>query len=115
MRCKTERHQIRQGQTEYDKLSQIGECAKNLRNVIVWYTRQHFFNKSGKDYTEDVFSDVKYKYLNYYTLYKYVKEQNIPEFRMLPANVAQDSIPRVVREWTVYKKLLQMKAEGTYT
>ena len=115
MRCKTERHQIRHGQTEYDKLSQIGECAKNLRNVIVWYTRQHFFNKSGKDYTEDVFSDVKYKYLNYYTLYKYVKEQNIPEFRMLPANVAQDIIRRVVREWTVYKKLLKMKAEGTYT
>ena len=97
MRCKTERHQIRHGQPEYDKLSQIGEYAKNLRNVIVWYTRQHFFNKSGKDYTEDVFSDVKYKYLNYYTLYKYVKEQNIPEFRMLPANVAQDIIRRVVR------------------
>jgi single-stranded-DNA-specific exonuclease len=41
--------------------------------------------------------------------------QNIPEFRMLPANVAQDIIRRVVREWTVYKKLLKMKAEGTYT
>ena len=34
---------------------------------------------------------------------------------MLPANVAQDIIRRVVREWTVYKKLLKMKAEGTYT
>ena len=67
---KTERHVIKEGTVEFNELNTVGLCSRNLRNVVTWYMRQHFFNMTGRNYTCDVFSDNEYKYLSYYVIYK---------------------------------------------
>ena len=85
-----------------------------LRNVVVFMTRQHFFRITGRNYTCDVFEGEKRKYLSYETVESYLKYVKQPEFRIMPANVAQAVVRSVTTEWNVYRKLLKKKLNGEY-
>ena len=113
-RYRTERHVVNEGTVEFRELNGRGLLCRNLRNVVVFITRQHFFRIEGKNYTFDEFDDCDYKYLKYRQVYDYLLSTDNPDFRILPANVAQDIIRRVIGEWSVYKKLLQKKRNGEY-
>ena len=68
-----EKHCFREGSSEFSELHPILLQAARLRNVVVFITRQHFFNVTGRNYTCDIFDDVRGKYLSYQKIEKYLK------------------------------------------
>lgn len=112
---RVERHIFKEGTAEFKEFNCTCLLTRNLHNVVQWLMRQHFFKHTEKNYTYDVFEDVKYKYLNYRQIYDYLFKTVNPDFKALPANVAQEVIRQVVNgEWASYRKLIQMKMNGTY-
>jgi len=110
-----ERHSIKEGTEGFNDLHPVLLQCALLRNVVVFITRQHFFQVTGRNYTYDVFEgEVEGKYLPYCKIEKYLKQTDQPDFRILPANVAQAVVRDVVAEWTSYKKLLKKKQRGEY-
>lgn len=109
-----EKHCFLEGSSGYSEMYPILLQAALLRNVVVFITRQHFFRITGRNYTCDVFDDINSKYLTYEKIEKHLKYTEQPDFRVLPANVAQAVIRNVMTEWTVYKKLMEMKKNGEY-
>ena len=109
-----EKHCFREGSSEFSELYPILLQAARLRNVVVFITRQHFFNVTGRNYTCDMFDDVRGKYLSYQKIEKYLKHIEQPDFRIMPANVAQAVVRSVITEWTVYKELKRKKEMGEY-
>lgn len=113
-RYKIERHAVKEGTVEFTELNGVGLCSRNLRNMVTFYMRQHYFKMTGRNYTCDEFSENEYLYLSYYEINKHMKSTEQPDYRMLPANVSQDVISRVVGEWSNYRKLLKKKLMGEY-
>jgi len=88
--------------------------AAKLRNTAVFFTRQHFFNKTGRNYSFDMFEHIDSKYVSYNTLYRYLYDTTDANFFILPSTVAQEVLRSVNSEWSSYKELLAMKKKGTY-
>ena len=109
-----EKHCFLEGSSGYSEMYPILLQAALLRNVVVFITRQHFFRITGRNFTCDVFDGVNSKYLTYEKIEKHLKYIEQPDFRVLPANVAQAVIRNVMTEWTVYKKLMEMKKNDEY-
>lgn len=111
---KVEKHVFREGTEEFNELNSRGLLCRNLRNVVTWLIRQHFFCFTGQNYTCDVFSDCEYKYLSYRQIYDHLFHTTNPDYDILPATVAQAVIRSTVAEWTAYKKLMEKKRAGEY-
>ena len=67
--------------------------AKNLYNEALYAVRQHFFNTG--------------KYLNYYEVYKALKESE--SYRLLNSNMAQQILKEVDGSFHSFFSLLNMK------
>ena len=85
-----------------------------LRNKAVFFVRQHYFNKTGRNYSFDMFEHVKGKYLSYNTLYRYLYDMTDPNYFILPSTAAQSVLQSVADEMSSFKKLLNMKKQGNY-
>ena len=109
-----EKHCFKENSNVFSEMHPILLQTALLRNVVVYLTRQHFFRVTGRNYTYDVFEDVRGKYLSYEKIEKHLKYIEQPDFRILPANVAQAVIRSVMTEWKVYKELLKKKKNGEY-
>lgn len=83
-----ERHSFPDGTPEYAELKPMLLLAAKLRNTAVFYTRQHFFNKTDRNYSFDMFEHVDGKYLSYNTLYRYLYDMTDMNFFILPSTVA---------------------------
>ena len=109
-----EKHCFKENSNVFSEMHPILLQTALLRNVVIYLTRQHFFRVTGRNYTYDVFEDVRGKYLSYEKIEKHLKYIEQPDFCILPANVAQAVIRSVMTEWKVYKELLKKKKNGEY-
>lgn len=66
-----EQHTIKPSSVYYNELYDLLHKCKNLYNKGLYVVRQHYFQ-----YKDD--NTVKYKYLNYYSLEKKLREVSIP-------------------------------------
>jgi hypothetical protein len=90
-----EQHIIKQSNSNYKKLEQLTMLSANLYNSAIFAIRQHYFNRKGKQYIEDICSNVDYDYVNYYELNKVFKLTNQKDYRSLPSNVSQEVLKQV--------------------
>lgn len=109
-----ERHSVAEGTFGFSDLKSMVLLAAKLRNKAVFFTRQHFFNKTGRDFQYDMFEHIESKYVSYNTLYRYLYDTTDFNFFSLPSTVAQDILRNVNNEWSSYKELLAKKKRGEY-
>ena len=67
-----ERHSVAEGTFGFSDLKSMVLLAAKLRNKAVFFTRQHFFNKTGRNFQYDMFEHIENKYVSYNTLYRYL-------------------------------------------
>lgn len=96
-------HEI--GRTTYNPL--LHKC-KSLCNKGLYVVRQYYFQ-----YKDD--NTVKYKYINYYSLEKKLRTENDPDYRALPAPVAQQVLMMVDQNFKSFFNLLNKKGRGEYS
>ncbi len=109
-----ERHSVAEGTFGFSDLKSMVLLAAKLRNKAVFFTRQHFFNKTGRDFQYDMFEHIESKYVSYNTLYRYLYDTTDFNFFALPSTVAQEVLRNVNNEWSSYKELLAKKKRGEY-
>ena len=109
-----ERHSVAEGTFGFSDLKSMVLLAAKLRNKAVFFTRQHFFNKTGRDFLYDMFEHIESKYVSYNTLYRYLYDTTDFNFFALPSTVAQEVLRDVNNEWSSYKELLAKKKKGEY-
>ena len=107
-----ERHIIKQSNINYNKLSILSNMSCNLYNNALYVIRQHFFNKTNKQYDNDIASDIEKTYLNYYDLNRLLKETN--EYKSLPSNVSQEILKLVDKNFKSFFSLLDKKKANQY-
>lgn len=74
---RVEVHQVKPGNKQYQELKHLCFLSKNLYNSTLYAVRQHFFEHR--------------KYLNYYDVNKQFTHENQPDYRALPAKVAEQT------------------------
>jgi len=95
-----EQHIIKCKNPLFKELDKLCFLSKNLYNASLYEIRQHYFNNK--------------KYLNKYELInKFTKENNV-DYRALPAQVSQQTILMVDRNFSSFFKLLKLKLKGFY-
>ena len=109
-----EQHIIKQSNSNYKKLEQLTMLSSNLYNAAIFTIRQHYFNRKGKQYIEDICSNVDYDYVNYYELNKVFKLTNQKDYRSLPSNVSQEVLKQVDLTFKSFFKLLKLKQSNKY-
>lgn len=107
-----EQHIIKSNHQNYKEI--IGLCikSKELYNAGLYIIRQHFFNKTGQKYTEDIANDIDSLYLNYYDIYNLLKHTEL--FHTLLANTSQEVLKQVDKDFQSFFKLLKLKKLGKY-
>lgn len=103
-----EQHIIKSNSVYYNELNELLHRCKNLYNKGLYVVRQHYFQ-----YKDD--NTVKYKYLNYYSLEKQLKDANDVDYRSLPNPVAQQVLMMVDRNFKSFFNLLNKKNRGEYS
>ena len=103
-----EQHIIKRSSIYYNELQDLLHKCKNLYNKGLYVVRQHYFQ-----YKDD--NTVKYKYLNYYSLEKKLRTENDPDYRALPAPVAQQVLMMVDQNFKSFFNLLNKKNRGEYS
>lgn len=103
-----EQHIIKSNSVYYNELNELLHKCKNLYNKGLYVIRQHYFQ-----YKND--NTVKYKYLNYYSLEKQLKDANDVDYRSLPNPVAQQVLMMVDRNFKSFFNLLNKKNRGEYS
>jgi len=103
-----EQHIIKSNSIYYNELNELLHRCKNLYNKGLYVVRQHYFQ-----YKDD--NTVKYKYLNYYSLEKQLKDANDVDYRSLPNPVAQQVLMMVDRNFKSFFNLLNKKNRGEYS
>lgn len=103
-----EQHIIKTSSEYYSELRDLLHKCKNLYNKGLYVVRQHYFL-----YKDD--NTVKYKYLNYYSLEKKLRTEDDPDYRSLPASVAQQVLMMVDRNFKSFFNLLNKKNRGEYS
>ena len=93
---------IKSNSVYYNELNELLHKCKNLYNKGLYVIRQHYFQ-----YKND--NTVKYKYLNYYSLEKQLKDANDVDYRSLPNPVAQQVLMMVDRNFKSFFNLLNKK------
>lgn len=97
-----EQHTIRSSSPYYKELIELLHKCKNLYNKGLYVVRQHYFQHKDDN-------TVKYKYLNYYSLEKKLRDENDPDYRALPASVSQQVLMMVDRNFKSFFNLLNKK------
>ena len=95
-----ERHIIKKSDCRFEELQSICKLSKNLYNVALYKTRQHFFEHN--------------KFLTAFSLDGILrKEQNI-DYNALPQKVAQQTLKMAEQNFKSFFGLLKLKAKGKY-
>jgi IS605 OrfB family transposase len=93
---KTQKNHIRCNKQTYRLLRILCHVSKNLYNYALYHIRQHYFNTQ--------------QYLRYESVYHIVKENK--NYRLLPSQVAQQTVQAVDEAFKSFFKLLATKKEG---
>ena len=108
----TEQHIIKSNDWRYEPLIQLLQLSNNIANTAHYVIRQHYFHVTGQNYTEDIASDAKFKYVNYLSMDRILKDTKNKCYRNLPANTAQEVLKAVDRQWHSFFELMQLFKEG---
>lgn len=109
-----EQHIIKQSNSNYKQLEQLTMLSANLYNSAIFAIRQHYFNRKGKQYIEDICSNVDYDYVNYYELNRVFKLTNQKDYRSLAINISQEVLKQVDLTFKSFFKLLKLKQSNNY-
>jgi len=93
---KTQKNHIRCDKQTYRLLRQLCHFSKNLYNYALYHIRQHYFKTQ--------------EYLRYESVYHLVKENE--NYRLLPSQVAQQTLISVDEAFKSFLGLLKAKKEG---
>ncbi|WAM36223.1 RNA-guided endonuclease InsQ/TnpB family protein [Caldicellulosiruptor acetigenus] len=93
---KTQKNHIRCDKQTYRLLRILCHLSKNLYNYALYHVRQHYFRTQ--------------QYLRYESVYHLVKENE--NYRLLPSQVAQQTVQAVDEAFKSFFKLLATKKEG---
>lgn len=96
-----EKHDFKKGSAQYKELDQLCFLSKNLYNTGLYTVRQYFFAER--------------KFLGYNQLTNQFSETNQPDFRALPAKVAQHVLKLVCQNFKSFFALLSKKKTGEYS
>ncbi|ADI74074.1 transposase, IS605 OrfB family [Methanohalobium evestigatum Z-7303] len=94
----TQKNHLRADKQTYETLKRLTKLSKNLYNFTLYNIRQYFFNYG--------------KYLNKNTAYHTVKENE--NYRLMPSQVAQNTVETVDGGMKSFFKLLDKKRKGEY-
>jgi len=108
----TEIQHIKRNDNRYNRLMQLCHLSKNMFNASLYIVRQHAIEydkevESGFDLTG------KKKYLNYYDIWKLMKNDN-PDYKALPCHTSQRVIKQVHQAFKSFFALLKLKEKGKY-
>ena len=95
-----EKHIIKPHHKYYDELDHLCFLSKNLYNATLYTVRQIYFETK--------------QFLNYQALNKIYAGNNHPDYRVLPAKVAQHTQMSVESNFKSFFGLLKLKAQGKY-
>lgn len=95
-----EKHDFKKSSAQYKELDQLCFLSKNLYNAGLYTVRQYFFAER--------------KFLGYNQLTNQFSETNQPDFRALPAKVAQHVLKLVCQNFKSFFALLSKKKSGEY-
>lgn len=95
-----EKHDFLKGSVEYKELDKLCFLSKNLYNSGLYAVRQYFFATQ--------------KFLGYNELDNQFSQTNQPDYRALPAKVAQHVLRLVYQNFTSFFALLRKKRSGSY-
>ena len=95
-----EKHIIKPHHKYYDELDHLCWLSKNLYNATLYTVRQYYFENK--------------QFLNYQAINKMYVDNNHPDYRALPAKVAQHTQMLVDRNFKSFFGLLELKAQGKY-
>ena len=95
-----EKHIIKPHHKYYDELDHLCFLSKNLYNATLYTVRQYYFENK--------------QFLNYQAINKMYVDNNHPDYRALPAKVAQHTQMLVERNFKSFFGLLELKAQGKY-
>lgn len=95
-----EKHDFKKSSAQYKELDQLCFLSKNLYNAGLYMVRQYFFAER--------------KFLGYNQLTNQFSETNQPDFRALPAKVAQHVLKLVCQNFKSFFALLSKKKSGEY-
>lgn len=107
-----ERHIIKRTNINYKALLHLSNLSCNLNNRALYVIRQHFFNKTNKQYDNDIASDIEKTYINYYDLNILLKETD--EYTALPSNVSQEILKLVDKNFKSFFALINKKKSKAY-
>ena len=95
-----EKHIIKPSHQYYDELDHLCFLSKNLYNSTLYTVRQYYFTNK--------------QFLNYQAVNKLFASGNQPDYRALPAKVAQHTQMLVESNFKSFLALLELKAQGKY-
>ena len=95
-----EKHIIKPKHQYYDELDHLCLLSKNLYNATLYTVRQYYFANK--------------QFLNYQAVNKMYVGCNHPDYRILPAKVAQHTQMLVDRNFKSFFELLKLKGQGKY-
>ncbi|WP_292484843.1 transposase [Methanohalobium sp.] len=94
----TQKNHLRADKQTYETLKRLTKLSKNLYNYTLYTIRQYFFNNG--------------KYLNWKSAYHTVKENE--NYKLMPSQVAQNTVETVDGSMKSFFKLLDKKKKGEY-
>ena len=95
-----EKHIIKPSHQYYDDLDHLCFLSKNLYNATLYTVRQYYFETK--------------QFINYQAVNKIYAGSHNPDYRALPAKVAQHTQMLVDRNFKSFFGLLKLKAQGKY-
>ena len=108
----SEQHIIKPTHKHYKDLLDLLYKSKNLYNAGLYVIRQHYFNKTNKQYDVDIASNIDNLYVNYNNLDKLMKSTNNVDYLALPANTSQEVLKAIDAEFKTFFKSNKLYHEG---
>ena len=109
-----EQHIIRKNNINYKIIEDLSIKSNNLYNTALFIIRQHYFNRKGKQFISDICNNVDHDYVNYYELNRILKHTDNNDYNALPANVSQETLKLVDKNFKSFFKLLNQKKNKKY-
>ena len=95
-----EQHLIKKTNPMFEECKDLCFKSKNLYNRALYEIRQEYIKDK--------------KYLNYYDIEKYFKQNEIPEYRYLPIKSSQQTLMLLHKNWLSFFGLLKLINKGEY-
>ena len=95
-----EKHIFKPHHKYYDELDHLCWLSKNLYNATLYHIRQYYFENK--------------QFLNYQAVNKIFVSSNNPDYRALPAKVAQHTQMLVDQSFKSFFALIKLKGQGKY-